>query len=31
MFESSLGEKIAGLYKDIDQKIHRVDSIIERL
>lgn len=31
MFESSLGEKIAVLYKDIDQKIHRIDSIIERL
>ena len=31
MRESSLGEKIADLYKDIDQKIHRIDSIIERL
>lgn len=29
--EPSLGEKIADLYKDIDQKIHRMDSIIERL
>lgn len=27
----SLGEKIADLYKDIDKKIHRIDSIIERL
>lgn len=31
MREPSLGEKIAELYKDIDQKIHRIDSIIERL
>lgn len=31
MREPSLGEKIADLYKDIDQKIHRIDSIIERL
>lgn len=29
--EPSLGEKIADLYKDIDQKVHRLDSIIERL
>lgn len=29
--EPSLGEKIANLYKDIDKKIHRIDSIIERL
>lgn len=27
----SLGEKIADLYKDIDNKTHRLDSIIERL
>ena len=27
----SLGEKIADLHKDIDDKIHRLDSIIERL
>lgn len=27
----SLGELIAKLYKDIDEKIHRIDSIIERL
>lgn len=27
----SLGERITDLYKDIDQKIHRIDSIIERL
>ncbi len=31
MREPSLGEKIAGVYKDIDKKIHRIDSIIERL
>lgn len=31
MREPSLGEKIADLYKGIDQKIHRIDSIIERL
>lgn len=31
MRETSLGEKIADLYKNIDQKIHRIDSIIERL
>lgn len=31
MREPSLGEKIADLYKDVDQKIHRIDSIIERL
>lgn len=31
MREQSLGEKIVDLYKDIDQKIHRIDSIIERL
>jgi len=27
----SVGERIADFYKDIDQKIHRIDSIIERL
>lgn len=31
MYESSLGEKIADVYKNIDKKIHRLDSIIERL
>ena len=31
MREPSLGEKIADVYKDIDKKIHRLDSIIERL
>lgn len=31
MYEPSLGEKIAEVYKDIDKKIHRIDSIIERL
>lgn len=31
MHEPSLGEKIAETYKDIDNKIHRLDSIIERL
>lgn len=31
MYEPSLGEKIADVYKDIDKKIHRIDSIIERL
>jgi len=31
MYEESLGEKIAATYKDIDKKIHRLDSIIERL
>lgn len=31
MYEQSLGEKIADTYKDIDKKIHRIDSIIERL
>ena len=31
MRQPSLGEKIADYYKDIDQKIHRIDSIIERL
>lgn len=31
MYEPSLGEKIADAYKDIDKKIHRIDSIIERL
>jgi predicted nucleotide-binding protein len=31
MHEQSLDEKIDDLYKDIDQKIHRIDSIIERL
>ena len=29
--EPSLGEKIAEFYKDIDDKLHRLDSIIERL
>jgi predicted nucleotide-binding protein len=31
MHEPSLGEKIAKVYKDVDKKIHRLDSIIERL
>ncbi|WP_423708844.1 TIR domain-containing protein [Undibacterium sp. WLX3042] len=31
MHEPSLGEQISELYKDIDRKIHRIDSIIERL
>ena len=31
MQEPSLGEKIAEVYKDVDKKIHRLDSIIERL
>ncbi|MGB7289167.1 MAG: hypothetical protein WBC62_03600, partial [Candidatus Macondimonas sp.] len=31
MRERSLGEKFADLYKNIDKKIHRLDSIIERL
>lgn len=31
MRETSLGEEIADLYKHIDNKIHRIDSIIERL
>ncbi len=31
MREPSLGERIAAVYKDIDKKIHRIDSIIERL
>ena len=31
MREPSLGEKIADLFKNIDHKIHRLDSIIERL
>jgi len=31
MEEPSLGEQIADLYKGIDGKIHRIDSIIERL
>lgn len=31
MHEPSLGEKIVRFYKDIDNKIHRLDSIIERL
>jgi predicted nucleotide-binding protein len=31
MREPSLGERIAEVYKDIDKKIHRLDSIIERL
>lgn len=30
-YEPSLGEKIADRYKDVDEKIHRLDSIIERL
>ena len=29
--ESSLREEITDLYKDIDEKLHRLDSIIERL
>ena len=31
MRERSFGEKIGKAYKDIDEKIHRLDSIIERL
>lgn len=31
MYEPSLGEKIGDLHKDIDDKIHRLDSIVERL
>lgn len=31
MRESSLGEKIAKVYENVDKKIHRLDSIIERL
>lgn len=31
MRNPSLGEKIADLYKDVDNKTHRLDSIIERL
>ncbi|MGZ5126762.1 MAG: TIR domain-containing protein [Burkholderiales bacterium] len=31
MGERSLGEKIAEIYKDVDNKIHRIDSIIDRL
>lgn len=31
MRDPSLGERIADVYKDIDKKIHRLDSIIERL
>lgn len=31
MREPSLGEKIAKVFKDVDNKIHRLDSIIERL
>jgi predicted nucleotide-binding protein len=31
MHHPSLGEKIADLYKDVDKKIHRIDSIIDRL
>lgn len=31
MSEPSLGEKIADVYKNVDKKIHRLDSIIERL
>jgi predicted nucleotide-binding protein len=30
-YEASLGEKIAEIYKDVNKKIHRLDSIIERL
>ena len=29
--EPSLGEKIVKIYQDVDKKIHRLDSIIERL
>jgi len=31
MYEESLGERIADTYKDVDKKIHRLDSLIERL
>jgi predicted nucleotide-binding protein len=31
MREASLGERIADVYKEIDKKFHRLDSIIERL
>lgn len=31
MHETSLGEKIGDLHKDIDDKVHRLDSIVERL
>lgn len=31
MYEPSLGEKIADVYDDVNKKIHRLDSIIERL
>jgi len=31
MYEPSLGEKIADVYEDVNKKIHRLDSIIERL
>ncbi|KRP74955.1 TIR domain-containing protein [Pseudomonas paralactis] len=31
MRESSLGEKIADAFKKVDNKIHRIDSIIERI
>lgn len=31
MRESSLGEKIADAFKRVDNKIHRIDSIIERI
>ena len=31
MREPSLGEKIADAFKEIDSKIHRIDSIIERI
>lgn len=31
IYESSLSEQIADVYKDVDKKIHRLDSIIERL
>jgi predicted nucleotide-binding protein len=31
IYESSLSEQITDVYKDVDKKIHRLDSIIERL
>lgn len=31
MYEPSLGEKVRDFHKDIDDKIHRIDSIIERI
>lgn len=31
LYEPSLGEQIADTYQDIEKKIHRLDSIIERL